>query len=77
MCDLRNVLQTRYHEFLPGYKNLDWFVDEVKEIKTKKSFENIKKDILMAGRDEKYYRDNNISRLCDKKIVADKVRDHC
>ena len=40
-------------------------------------FKNTKKDINMTKKDEEYYRKNNNCKFCEKKIVSDKVRDHC
>ena len=31
----------------------------------------------MTEEDEKFYKNNNICRFCEKEIVSDKVRDHC
>ena len=40
-------------------------------------FKNTRKDIVMKQKDEEGYRKNNICRFCEKKILSDKVRDHC
>ena len=40
-------------------------------------FKNTKKDIIMIDKVEKHYRDNNLCRLCEKKIEFDKIRDDC
>ena len=40
-------------------------------------FKNTKKDIVMTEDDEEDYRKNNICRFCERKILSDKVRDHC
>ena len=39
-------------------------------------FTNTKKDIIMTEEDEDFG-NNNICRFCEKKILSDKVRDHC
>ena len=40
-------------------------------------FKNTKKDIIMTKEDEEDYRNNDICRFCGKKVITDKVRDHC
>ena len=40
-------------------------------------FKNTKKDIMMTEEAEEDYRNNKTCRFCGKKILNDKVRDHC
>ena len=40
-------------------------------------FKNTKKDIIMRQEDEEDYKNNSISRFCEKNIESDKFRDHC
>ena len=77
--ELEDVLQSGYHESPLGYDNVDWFVNEVIKLENKTAFysENTKKDIIMTYEDEEDFRNNNISRFCEKNIECDKVRDHC
>ena len=77
--ELEDVLKSDYYKSPLGYKNVDWFVDEVKKLENKKAlyFEKTKKDIIMTKEDEENYRNNNICRFCEKEIISDKVRDHC
>ena len=73
---MEDVLESGYYESPLGYKNVDWYVNQVIKIKNKMAFyfENTKKDIVMTEDDEEDYRKNKICRFCEKEIISDKVR---
>ena len=76
--ELEDVLQSSYHESPLGYKNVDWFVDEVIKLENKMVyFKNTKKDIFMTEEDEKDFKNDNICQFCKKNFECDKVRHHC
>ena len=77
--ELENVLQSERHKPPLDYKNVDWFVNEVKKLENKMAlcFKNTQKDIIMTEKDEGDYKNTNICRFCAKDIECDKVRDHC
>ena len=79
ISELEDVLKSDYYKSPLGYKNVDWFVNEVIKLENKVAFcfKNTKKDIIMTQKDEEDYRNNNICRFCEKEILSDKVRDHC
>ena len=78
ISELNDVLKSGYYESPLGYNNIDWFVKEVIKLENKMAFyfKNTKKDIFMKQEDEDF-KNNNICRFCEKKILSDKVRDHC
>ena len=75
---MENVLQSGSYKSSLGYDNVEWFVDEVIKLENKMAFyfKNTNKDIIMTQENEEDYRNDNICRFC-KKILSDKVRDHC
>ena len=77
--ELEDAFKGEYYKSLPGYNNVDWFVNEVIKSENKMAFyfKNTKKDIIMTEADEEEYRNNNFCRFCEKDILSDKVRDHC
>ena len=79
ISELNDVLKSGYYESPLGYNNVDWFVKEVIKLENKMTFyfKETKKDIIMKQEDEEDYKNNNICRFCEKKILSDKVRDHC
>ena len=79
ICELENVLKSGYYESSLGYNNVDWFVNQVKNLENKMAFyfKNTKKDIIMTEEDEVDFDNNNICRFCVKNIGCDEVRDHC
>ena len=79
ISELEEVLESGYYESPLGYDNVDWFVDEVVKLENKMTFyfKNTKKDIIMTQEDEEDYKNNNICRLCEKKIITNKARGHC
>ena len=79
ISELEDVLKSDYYKSPLGYDNVDWFVDEVVKLENKMAFnfKNTKKDINMKDEDERVYRNIYVCRFCEKKILSDKVRDHC
>ena len=79
LSELNDVLQSGYYESALGYKNVDWFVDQVTnlEIKMALSFRNTNKDIKMSENHEEGYRINNICRFCEKEMSVDESRENC
>ena len=79
ISELEDVLESGYYESPLGYKNVDWFVDEVIKLENKMAFffKNTREDIIMANENEEDFKNNNICRFCEKEILSDKVRDHC
>ena len=79
VSELEDVLKSGYHISPLGYKNVDWFVDEVIKLENKMAFyfKNTKEDSIMKEEDEEDFRNDNICRFCEKNIESDKVRDHC
>ena len=63
--ELDGILQSGYYESHLGYKNVNWFVNEV--LKLEKELASVlkktKKDIITAKKDEEDYRKNNICRF--------------
>ena len=76
---MEDVLKSCYYKSPVGYNTVDWFVDEVINLKNKMalSFKNTNKNIIMTEKDEEDYRNNNVCRFCEKFFESDKVRDHC
>ena len=68
VSELEDVLKSDYHKSPLGYKNVDWFVDEVMKLENKMAFyfKNTNKDIIMTGENEEDYRNNKICRFCEK-----------
>ena len=79
VSELEDVIKSEYYKSPLGYNNVDWFVDEVIKLENKMAFyfKNTKKDIIMTDDDEEEFRNDNVSRFCEKEILSDKVRDHC
>ena len=79
VSDLDIVLKTGYYEYLLGYDNVDWFMDEDITFENKMDFcfENTNKGIIMSKEDEESYRDNIICKVYEKGIISEKVRNHC
>ena len=77
--ELEDVLKSGYHKSPLAYNNVDWFVNEVRNLEKKLAFyfKNTKKNIIMTNEDEEDFKNNNIRRFCEKGIFSDKVRDHC
>ena len=76
---MEDVLKSGYYESPLGYKNVDWFVNEVTKLEKKMVFyfENTKRDIIMTQKDKEDFENNTICRFCEKNNEPDKVRDHC
>ena len=70
--ELEDLFTSGYYKSLLGYKNVDWFVNEVINLETEMAFyfKNTNKDIIMIQenvyciRYKKLYRYNNICRFC-------------
>ena len=79
VSELEDVLKSDYYQYLLGYDNVDWFVDELVKLENKMTFyfKNTNKDIIMTQEDEEDYKNNNICRFCEKKNITNKARDHC
>ena len=77
--ELEDVLQSSYKKSPLGFKNVDWFTDEVINLENKMSFDfkNTNKHIILTEKYEEDYRNNNICRFCEKEYISDKVGDHC
>ena len=67
--ELEDVLQSVYYKSPVGYNNINWFINKVIKLETKKAFyfKNTKKDIIMTEKDEEDYIIDNICRFCEKK----------
>ena len=65
---MEDVLQSSYYKSPLGYDNIDWFVNEVRNLENKMVFyfKKTRKDIIMTKEDEKDFRNNNVSRFCLK-----------
>ena len=76
---MENVLKGGDYEFRLGYKNVDWFPNEVIKLENEMAFyvKNTKKDIIMTEENEKDFKTTKICRSCEKQIKSDEVRDHC
>ena len=74
-----DVLQGGYYESPSGYNNVDWFVDEIVKLESKMDFffKNTEKDTITTHEDEEHFRRTANCRLCDKKVLVDKIRDRC
>ena len=70
ISQLEDVLEGGYYESPLGYKNVDWFVNEVMKLENKKLFffKHTKKGIIMTKKDEEDYRNKNTCRFCEKNI---------
>ena len=79
VSEIEDVLKSDIYKLPLRCNNVDWFVDEVLKIENTMTFyfKNTNKDIIMTQEDDEDYRNNNISRFCEKQIESDKVRDHC
>ena len=79
VSEIEDVLKSDIYKLPLRCNNVDWFVDEVLKIENTMTFyfKNTDKDIIMTQEDDEDYRNNNISRFCEKQIESDKVRDHC
>ena len=62
-----------------GYDNVDWFVNKVIILENEMTFyfKNTKKYIIMTGRDEEDFENDNLCRFCEKELLSERVRDHC
>ena len=69
ISELEDVLKSDYYKSPLGYDNVDWFVDEVKNLEKKMafSFRKTKNDIIMTEEDEEDFKNNNSCRFCEKK----------
>ena len=76
---MEDVLEIGYYEFLLGYDNVDWFINEVIKLENKMNFyfKNTRKNIIMTQEVKEDFEKNFICQICEKKILSDKVRDHC
>ena len=76
---MEDVLKNDYYISPLGYKNVNWFVDEIIKLENQTNFwfKNTKKDIIMTEEDNQDFEKNNICRYCEKYIETDKVRDQC
>ena len=74
-----DVLKSGCYKSLLGYKNVDWFVDEVVKLDTEMAFyfKNTNKDIIMTEEDEEIFSNKNFCRFCEKNMESDKNSDHC
>ena len=66
ISELHDLLQNGYHKSLPGYNNVNWFVDETIKLENKMAlcFKNTNKDIIMTEENEKDYRNDEKCRFC-------------
>ena len=78
-CELNDFLKRGYYKSPLGYKNANWFKNEVVKLENKMAFflKNTMTDIIMTKIGEEEYRNSNICRFCEENIESDKVRDHC
>ena len=76
---LEDVFKSGYYKYPLGYNNVDWFVDEVRQLENKIAFflKNTNKDITMTKKDEEDYSNIINCRFCEKNIKSDEVTDHC
>ena len=76
---LEDVLKSSYYKSRLGYYNVDWLVDEVIKLENNMAFyfKNTKEGINMTLEDEEEYKNINKSRLCEKEMFSDRVRDPC
>ena len=80
ISELEDVFKSGYQKSPLGYKNVDWFANEVIKLENIITFyfKNTKKDIIvMTEKDQKDFRNNKICRIFEKESVDNKVRDHC
>ena len=68
--ELKDVLKNGYYDFLLGYKNVDWFVDEIIKIENKMAFyfKNTRGDINMTEENREDYRIFNVCQFCETNI---------
>ena len=76
---MEDVLKSGYYEFPLSYIIVNWFAEEIIKLENKLAFyfTNTKKDIVMTKEDEENYKNKNIFRFCEKKILSDKLPDLC
>ena len=76
---MEGVIESGYYESPLGYDNVEWFVNEIRNIEKKMAFyfKNTKEHIILTKENEEDFKNNNICRFCEKEILSDKVRDHC
>ena len=72
-------MQSGCSEYLLGYDNVDWFVDEVIELEKKITFffKNTRKHNRKTDNDEEGFKNFDVCRVCEKSIICTKVTDHC
>ena len=63
-----DVLKSGYYETPLEYNDIGWFFEKILKIENKMAFyfEKTKKHFIMGEEDEKFYKDNNICRFCEK-----------
>ena len=76
--EIRICFKSGYFKSPLGYKNVDWFVDEINKLKNEMNFyfSKFKKDIIMTKVDKEDFENINNCRFSEKEILSDKVRDH-
>ena len=79
VSELNDVLKSGYYHSPLGYENVDWFVNEMIKLENKMNFyfKNTKKDIVMSKEDEEEFKIIIFVIFVKKKLLDDKVRDHC
>ena len=77
--EMIDILQSGFSESPLGYKNFDWFVDEIIKLDSQMNFfhKNTKREILGSEKYELKFRIKNISRFCEKENSSDRIRDVC
>ena len=68
--EVEGVLKSGYYKSQLGYKNVDWFVNELINLEEKMAFFflNTNKDIIMTKKVGEDFKSNSICRFCGKKL---------
>ena len=76
---MNDVLQSSYYKSPLDYDNIDWFVNEIRNLDNKRAFyfKKTKKDINMTEEDKEVFENNNTCQFFEKIIESDKNTDHC
>ena len=78
MSELSDVLKSVYYETPVGYENVDWFVDEVMNLKNEVIyFKNTRRKFIMTEEDKEHYKIKKDCRFHEIGRLSDKFRDRC